>query len=540
MKKTLTSILFFSALSVTAQIVEKSEAFRYASSYAHNVIGAEVSALSEVQPVLYNNNAVCFIVNLRNGGWVIVAGDNRLDPIIGYSTEGSLDVNNLPVPLRGYLEQYADDIKMFNPTKAKSLKWESDTIIRANKSLDEVKPLIKVNWTQSGRYRQYCPSNSAHGDAIVGCVAVGMAQAMTVYRYPSRPVGKYSYTSANYGTLSIDYDAEADYDWNLIISGADDKRACARLLYQCGVSVGMDYDSDGSGVTYMGIVPQALRDIFGYSKRVHNLLMESYSVEEWTSMLKEELSKGRPLIYSGYSNSGGHCFNVDGYNSNGLFHFNWGWAGSGNGYYAITSHEYNQGQRCVFDFTPPTGDPCDITLTNGSVQEGLPAGTVVGTLDIDTDIDGIEWKFDVKGAYNILLGSYAEPSFYVEDMKLKTLKELKISGSKNTITCYITATNPTTDVSFEKKFTITIKSSSAIGDIVTDAHVDLSAGNGFLSIGATGDEYSVEVVSLNGAVVAKSLTDGVSATRIDGLAKGLYIVRLVNGRKILTHKISIK
>lgn len=44
------------------------------------------------------------------------------------------------------------------------------------------------------------------------------------------------------------------------------------------------------------------------------------------------------MYYEGNGDGGGHAFVCDGYDSaTGLFHFNWGWSGSGNGYYRLSA-----------------------------------------------------------------------------------------------------------------------------------------------------------------------------------------------------------
>lgn len=54
-------------------------------------------------------------------------------------------------------------------------------------------------------------------------------------------------------------------------------------------------------------------------------------------MIREELDARFPLIYDGQSTKdGGHAFVCDGYDANGLFHINWGWGGSSNGYFQLS------------------------------------------------------------------------------------------------------------------------------------------------------------------------------------------------------------
>ncbi len=545
MKKflTYTFALLLSA-SAYANPVSQSDAVTYAKAFLKNVLGAERSVES-AQIVNISGVDAFYALSLSPQGWLLISADDLISPIIGYSLDGSFDANNIPAPLTNYLTMFADDIvSRYDSNAAPSTAWQSDSLPSQNKATSDIQtsvdPLISVNWNQTGKYRQYCPTGTA-GDALVGCVAVGMGQAMSVYQHPERPTGSHSYTSSNYGYLSIDYDAEDPYDWSYILSCEDDTKECARLLYHLGVSVDMDYGPDGSGVVYMGTVIRALKENFGYSNKVTNVAMDDYTTAEWIELLKTELSAGHPLIYSGYSSSGGHCFNVDGYSSSGLFHFNWGWAGSGNGYLNISSHDYNSSQRTAINFTPATGAPLSISLSNNTVTKGLPAGTVVGTVSVESDMDDVEWLFSLKGSYNIVTKTYNDPDFYIEDGVLKTSKEFSSSSSAIRSVVYITVTNASNGLRLEdQQFSIVLKSASALASITADAGITLSGSYGSINIGATNDVYNATIVSIDGREAARLQTLADATTTISGLASGVYIVTLRNDKRTLTDKVLVK
>lgn len=108
----------------------------------------------------------------------------------------------------------------------------------------------------------------------------------------------------------------------------------------------------------MSNVLPALTGVFGFSGDVRDVYRNSFSDKEWLNMAYNELSLGRPLIYEGFGNEG-HCFIVDGYSSdNNLFHVNWGWYGSGDGYFSLdnlivggSNFNYNQGM--ILNVYPP-------------------------------------------------------------------------------------------------------------------------------------------------------------------------------------------
>ncbi len=54
-------------------------------------------------------------------------------------------------------------------------------------------------------------------------------------------------------------------------------------------------------------------------------------------MCRSDVDLGRPIMYAGFDNSGGHAWILDGYNDNDQFHFNFGWGGQADGWYPITT-----------------------------------------------------------------------------------------------------------------------------------------------------------------------------------------------------------
>ena len=132
------------------------------------------------------------------------------------------------------------------------------------------------------------------------------------------------------------------FDWDnmlLTYSGnetADDPHAIAiaNLLFYCGHAVQMDYGVDASSANDE-MCSAALVDYFGYGNTPRRLSRGSYSSTEWEELLYNELRHGRPVIYSGKSTGGGHAFICDGYDGNGFYHINWGWAGLSDGYFLL-------------------------------------------------------------------------------------------------------------------------------------------------------------------------------------------------------------
>lgn len=304
-------------------------------------------------------------------GFVIVAADDCETPIIGYSHESQFDLENVPVQMEDYLQDFVERIQygIENQVVADEVtarQWELvKTTGRLNdkKNVKVVEPLITARWHQGCFYNNLCPEmeNTACNHARVGCVAVAMGQIMHYWGYPIIGQGSYSYHDGFSGNdLSVDF-GDTRYDWaNMPVSLSENSsdaeiEAVATLLYHCGVSVGMGYGVNSSSANSTD-VPNALVSYFRYLSDLH-VENKGNDNDEWLSKLKNCLDLQRPVYYSGRGNGGGHAFVCDGYDSNDLLHFNWGWGGGSNGYFALGNlnpggSDYNSSNSAIFDIVP--------------------------------------------------------------------------------------------------------------------------------------------------------------------------------------------
>ena len=311
-----------------------------------------------------------FVFNVPgDGGFVIVAGDDRVRPVLGYSHSGSFDPDNLPENLRGMLAFYQDQItwaedNAVEASPAISAEWsqyQSGTALRAagNGVLLET-----ANWGQGEPYNRMTPEN-----AVTGCVATAMGIIMRYHEYPDKAVNPPASNSYWYvgDPIETKIDYSEGYNWdNMPLSYSDytDVQAneVSKLLYHCGANVEMIYNQDGGGEsgTQTIRVAKALSEVFGYSPSVRYLQREAYRWDEWKAMIRAELDAGYPLIYDGQNPvGGGHAFVCDGYTPEGLFHINWGWNGDSNGYYQLSvldddgdGYGYSDGQGAVLNIRP--------------------------------------------------------------------------------------------------------------------------------------------------------------------------------------------
>lgn len=375
-----------------------------------------------------------YLVNLNPRGWVIVSADDVAEPILGYSASGSLEPDRMPENMRGLLEGYAREIKeIASLTAEPHPDWVSTRALTRAPGGRAIEPLIAVNWNQTEPYNAYCPQ----GTALVGCVAVAMSQAMSVQRYPDRPQGSASYASVIYGGLSIDFDAERAYNWNDILSGSNNYDEAARLMYHAGMSVRMDYGVDGSGIPSNEVnrITDALRENFSYPESVQYIWRDQYD-GDWDQLLVNELNAGRAIVYNAVDSksSSGHSFNLDGYDGDGRFHVNWGWGGTGNGYFGVDNlrdlamgMDYDAGHVAVIGIGAPDQVLKDIALSNLHIEEGLPAGAVVGQVTVNGAAALSTYAVSVHGTYDSGSGSYTSVPFAIAGDMLVTTEQLDAS-----------------------------------------------------------------------------------------------------------------
>lgn len=316
-----------------------------------------------------------FVFNTSDG-FVIVSADNSETPIIGYSREGRFDPNNVPVQMEGYLQDFVARIQygienQIVADEATAKQWE---LVKATGQLNEQKnaksvgPLLTSKWHQGCLYNSLCPEMSGPCDhAETGCVAVAMAQIMRYWGYPTSGWGSNSYSS--YGIeLTADF-GNTTYDWELMPDSLTENsseaeiEAVATLLFHCGVAVKMIYSTEGSNANSR-VVPDAMKRYFNYSRQIKGK-NKGNDNDQWLNLLKGNLDLQRPVYYSGSGSDGAHAFVCDGYDDNDLLHFNWGWGGNCDGYFALGSmnpngHPLNTNNYAILDIIPQY-DPCLIT-----------------------------------------------------------------------------------------------------------------------------------------------------------------------------------
>ena len=347
----------------------------------------------------------CLHIYNVGDGYVIVSADDRITPVLGYSTEGNFDAQRMPVQLQEWLSQYAAAIgaAVSSPTftnEAVASSWRalaSENYTPTRPGTIIVPPLISTHWDQYPYYNNYCPYNtSANQRTVTGCVATAMAQLIRFWTFPSQGIGSHSYTHPTYGVQSANFGATT-YNYSLMplqlssSSSTAEINEVARLMYHCGVSVDMYYDllaNGGSGASTQ-VAASSFITYFGYSGCQYQSKSD-FTELQWKNKLKTELNHGRPVLYSG-SGSGGHAFICDGYTADNYFHFNFGWSGAHDGYFLLDNitpgaYNFSYTQGGIFNLSASSPilraseEEIDFLIESGTISEGRKVNIITHNL----------------------------------------------------------------------------------------------------------------------------------------------------------------
>jgi hypothetical protein len=282
-------------------------------------------------PSITDTTIYFYVYNIgEQSGFIIVSGDDRATPVLGYSTEGQFSSDNQPENVRSFLENYKNQISNI----IKKNVNESPKKMIVNSGDSAVSPLITTKWGQETPYNSKIPII-----APTGCGATALAQVMNYYRWPSKGTSNKSYIY-NGVTYSADF-AATTYDWanmkdtysNYYNIASDSCQAVATLMYHCGVALSMRYTPDGS-FTETYNVPIALTKYFNYDNNLKSIDLSNYTATQWKYLVKSEINEKRPvLVFGSDSSDVGHEFIADGYDKYNFIHINWGWNGNFDGYF---------------------------------------------------------------------------------------------------------------------------------------------------------------------------------------------------------------
>ena len=326
-----------------------------------------------------------YVFNAEGGrGFVVVSGDDRTDAILGYTLEGSYDEADMPPAFMEWLAQMEAEIKALGDDVAEARTNAPKASATQVSIHAAIAPLIQTTWNQGNT------NNTQNTDGIynirlpkigerypcTGCVATAGAQIMYYYRWPQGPTAEVPGYTLDPPSAANTKSAlpSTQFQWNLmktVYSSADANtdaaKAVAELMLYAGYAAQMRYGVDGSSANQMTLC-RGMAEYFGYDPYTLETIKRSeYSIAAWDEAMYNEIAHGRPIIYDGASaanGSGGHAFICDGYDGEGLYHFNWGWGGGYNGYFKLSATNpygansfpgYVFGNSAVIGIQPATG-----------------------------------------------------------------------------------------------------------------------------------------------------------------------------------------
>jgi len=377
-------ILASAAIAANADNVSKEDAIRYAQQFFGNISSSELSVDGT------GSNASVpeyYIINRKSGGFVLIAGDDAVDPVLGYSLKGHFRTDNMPDNLSHWLTSLEKDVLQVRNMGIASAKTTSPKIKRVSISTKagSANLIETAEWDQTAPYNNLCTLSSGK-NALSGCVATAMAIVLRHNEYPEHGTGElkgYTTTTSKYRIEGYSID-DHYYKWDMMpknssevqAASEDEQYQIAQLIHDCGVMVGMDYGLNGSGAH----TPRAVTELathMGYSAAAQVYPKAIYNASEWITLLKSEIDQNRPLVYTGQDdNYGGHAFVVDGYDEDDYIHVNWGWSGECNGYFnlelSVSGYRFSESQSAIIGLVPdPEGTgvgTSNLILTGSGLQ----------------------------------------------------------------------------------------------------------------------------------------------------------------------------
>lgn len=294
-------------------------------------------------------------------GFVIVAADKRICPIIGYSEEYPIcSAETLPENMQNWFILIDAEIKnICNSDLPQHPEWGM-TKTRS----DQTGKVIKTaTWSQAEPYNRQCPMDGENR-SLTGCTATATGIIMYYHRWPESAWGiAPAFQTSTNNIMVPERDINHKYEWSNMLMGypADSYTetqadAVATLLADIGHVYQADYGYAGTGA--LPNIPWLVQN-FGYSPGTNYLSRNTLSKQSWDTLMRNEIDHNRPILFSGYDSNMqyGHAFVVDGYDSDNFFHVNWGWEGFYNGFYRLEDlrpdiYEFSYGQWILVGFEP--------------------------------------------------------------------------------------------------------------------------------------------------------------------------------------------
>ena len=412
------TILLFAAVFVgfatlKAEIVTPSQAIRIAEEFLGESLAPQrVRAMRRTASAAPQEDAPYYVISRGDDkGYILVSGDDCQPAVLGYTDSGDFDENNLPPALRDMLNCVTDVV-----TLGREAKLPSYAPRRANAYRETITPLMKSHWNQGAPWNILCPICPDNGDhAVVGCVATATSQVIYYFR-KDLPHQLLATTPTYRGgeeqcDVTVSYPKGTPIEYDLMFDSYNNnepqelKLPVATLCFTIGAAARLGYWHSTGG--YISEANKAMKSHFGLGGT--HLSRNEMEIENWESFIYGSLAAQKPLIYSGFTTDGksGHAINIDGYNArNGLWHFNFGWGGGGDGWYTLDLKDGVNGfciwQEIVYNITPTHPNVSGVIHTDSTLYR-----RVLGSVSVDITNNG---TVPVKGFQLYLQTTEKAPS----------------------------------------------------------------------------------------------------------------------------------
>lgn len=339
-----------------------------------------------------NMKAPCRMAQ-TNEQTMIISTDAQLPTVLAYLDNPIEDLSAMPEAFQSFIATYRNASALADNGQAPFMSLSTTA------STTEVGPLLgNIKYNQGYPYNEQCPRLNEKDRSITGCVATAMAQIMRYYQHPACGVGSVQYTTSK-GQTTFTF-ANHPFDWvNMLESYEHNSSswtsaqidAVANLMLACGASVNMNYSSSGSG-TQAEYAQPAFKNYFQYPKAkvaVCTAALAADDAEDWAYTMMDQFDKGYPILWAGVPVSdAGHAFVIDGYkieNDQTYFHVNWGWGGTGDGYFLFSNMTTDPKipsytsymTRMIYDIYPEGWTDIEEVLPTDGCQKMVENGQVV-------------------------------------------------------------------------------------------------------------------------------------------------------------------
>lgn len=398
------------------------------------------------------NEPEFFVFGLNNNkGFVIVAGDDSANPVLGYSYDSSMpDVCNLPENFKAWMLEICDAI---NDARSKSVSGSRVTggSMMVNVG-EEVVLLQTAKWNQ---YEPYYWQTPMDGDShsLTGCVPTAYAILMKYYEWPQKGIGQTTEFKLSNNIIIPSRNLEIPYEWNKMLMeynynsySEEEGQAVARLMADVGAVMEtiyskissptylyVGYPINGGWDFYERYYYKSMIDRFDYHPSLY--MISKSRVSNWTDKLKQELELKRPVFYSVKN----HCLIIDGYTTRDFFHLNWGWGGYANGYYnlnymLVNGSDYSSSHEAIFNFVPNNGEWIKDEL--GFIGQGLKGPDKIYPFEeIEVSLNLMNFaSTDIKGHIRLVVTDESGEviDYLTDEIEVNFVSNVKYTNKINT------------------------------------------------------------------------------------------------------------